>query len=62
MSVLDVAMEIGLGGGNNSLQDWIYNNQLVEEEEEFEARLPIAFRDLPFLTLWFLSLPRAYPS
>jgi hypothetical protein len=36
-SVLDVALQLGFGGPNSTVADWIFNNPLDEEEEPEEA-------------------------
>ena len=36
-SVLDVALQLGFGGPNSTVADWIFNNPLDEEEEPEEV-------------------------
>ena len=33
-SVLDAALQLGFGGPNSTVANWIFNNPLEEEEEE----------------------------
>ena len=41
-SVLDAALELGIGGPNSTVADWIFNNPVTEEEEgEEEEKVSI---------------------
>lgn len=36
-SVLDVALELGIGGPNSTVANWMFNNPVTEEDEEEEV-------------------------
>ena len=41
-SVLDAALQLGIGGPNSTVADWIFNNPVSEEDEE-----EVSFKSYP---------------